>query len=144
MTGRSRIVVLAASLLAALVLAVAVPQAHAEYNGKYYFGCTYSWGSACFGPYQHLERLETLDPGAAYTYYRGQHTNNGYKDPIPDGHPRDGCAGVYNAPNQTYPWVCNWERAYEEPHQWGQPMIGTAVEYYNIAMYSYANGPYIG
>jgi hypothetical protein len=117
--------------------------AQAEYNGQYYYGCTYSWGAACVGPYQHLENVYTMDSDLAWATMAGRKPANGYKQAEEHaGESRDVCAS-YENPYGTVAaaWSCNWGGAYTEPHAWGYPTIGTVYEYYNISMYQWVNSP---
>lgn len=137
------------SLLALLIFTctlavVTMPAtAHAEYNGKYYWGCTYSWGNVCFSPYQHIKNIFTMDPEHAYFVEGSRETNNGYPRPKQyPGESRDVCGAVWNG-GQTVPWSCGWGTVWQEPEVWGESIIGGA-EYYDIALYQALNEPYIG
>ncbi|MFI4990906.1 MAG: hypothetical protein ACHQHO_08370 [Solirubrobacterales bacterium] len=129
--------VAAACLLAGAFAA----SAQAEYNGKYYSGCTYSWGAACIQPYQHVEDTLAMDPDHAYQMYGGAQRSNGYPAPVPDHIERDVCASVFSEPNKTlaYGWACAWGQAGEWPHLWGYAGLGTGQVYYNIALYETTN-----
>jgi hypothetical protein len=120
---------------------VALPTvAQAEYNGPYYLGCTYSWGSACYSPYQHAESVRAMDPDNAYYSYPGQATNNGYPKPKLDGIERTVCASLWANPNVTisYNWVCANGAAVAYPHNWGYPGLGGG-NYQSIALYEHTN-----
>lgn len=122
--------------------AFALPtSAQAEYNGYYYLGCTYSWGAGCLAPYQHIEDNLAMDPDHAYEYIPGNvKVSNGYPKPHKDNIERDVCSSVYaNSHELAYGWTCGWGAAIIYPHIWGYPGLGTAVEYYNIALYEYTN-----
>jgi hypothetical protein len=132
-----------APLVAVCVLAaVAAPTpAQAEYNGYYFAGCTYSWGSACYSPYQHVEDTVALDPDHALAYFYPAAISNGYPYPKHDGIERNVCSSVWSNPNVTitYGWACAWGSAAIYPHQWGYPGLGSGTPYYNIALYEYTN-----
>ena len=144
--ARATLAILATCTLGAVILpAVILPTAaQAEYNGAYYFGCTYSWGNVCFSPYQHIKNIFTMDSDHAYFTEHTRKTNNGY--PLPKQYPgesRDVCGAVWNEGRQTVPWSCGWGTVWQEPEAWGQSIIGGA-EYYQIALYQALNEPYIG
>jgi hypothetical protein len=107
-------------------------------SAEYYWGCTYSYGNACFSHHpEGINYLITMDPDkAGYSFGWGGITNNGYPGPKYDG--RERCVGSAIWDNgQVVPWVAAWGRVivtYPEAH-WGEGMIGTCVEYYEIALY---------
>ena len=140
--ARATLAILATCTLGAVILpAVILPTAaQAEYNGSYYWGCTYSWGNVCIGPYQHLENEFTMDPEEAHFAMGERKTNNGYPQPKQyPGESRDVCGAAENPLGvQSVPWSCGWTDVYSEQHAWGYPLIGGA-EYYQIALYQYIN-----
>jgi hypothetical protein len=113
--------------------AFAIP---ASAGAEYYWGCTYSWGSACFAPRAGgVNYLITQDPDHATEW--GVPPQNGYPKARWDGRERDVCGGVWNAQvGQNVPWSCSWgQNIYTFPMVGGQGMIGTGVQYYRIALY---------
>ncbi len=131
---------LAAALLAAAAFAAS---AHAQkfYGGEYWWGCTYTWGTACIEPHYEtrITYLRTMDPDNAAEWLP-QETENRYKAPHPDGIERCVAAAVWNG-GQTEPWVAGWGyAAYLLPSAPpGYGMVGSCQPYYGIALYQYVN-----
>jgi hypothetical protein len=126
--------VLLALSAVAVSAALAIP---ASAGAEYYWGCTYSWGSACFAPRSGgVNFLITQDPDHAGEW-GGVKPENGYPPPKWDGRERDVCGGVWNSQvGQNVPWSCTWgQNVYTFPYVSGQGMIGTAVAYYKIGLY---------
>lgn len=137
--------VLMAVAAATAVGAFAIP---ATASAEYYWGCTYSWGSVCFAPRSGgVNYLVTMDPDHARSLTGGAPTQNGYPRAREDNRERDVCGAVWNAQvGQSVPWSCSWgQNVYTFPLTGGQGMIGTAVQYYGIALYQVIdyseNGP---
>jgi hypothetical protein len=127
-----------AALSASMASAVSLVSTSSAQAEGYYWGCTYSWGNVCFGPNQGSHELLTMDQNDAYNIMQSRYTNNGYPRPS-NGHPdKDVCGGVWSdAENrQAVGWVCGWYAVSQSyPGLVGQPLIGTAVEYYGISLY---------
>ena len=80
-------------------------QAKKFYGGEYWWGCTYTWGTACIEPHYetNITYLRTMDPDNAAEWLP-QETENRYKAPHPDGSNGASAAAVWNG-GQTEPWV---------------------------------------
>lgn len=132
---------LAAALLATTAFA---GSAHAQkfYGGEYWWGCTYTWGTACIEPHYEtrITYLRSMDPDNAAAWLPGQETENRYKAPHPDGIERCVAAAVWNG-GLTEPWVAGWGyAAYLLPSAPpGYGMIGSCEPYYGIALYQMVN-----
>src|SRR4051794_14628299 len=100
------VIALAAALSATAAAALAGPaQAQKFYGGEFWWGCTYSYGTACIEPHYEtrISYLRTMDPDNAAAWLP-QETENRYKSPHADGIER--CVGhaIWNG-GQTQPWV---------------------------------------
>jgi hypothetical protein len=139
---RSRWVLAAVLCAVAASGAVAGPaQAKKFYGNEFWWGCTYSWGTACIEPHYEtsITFLRSMDPDNAHEWLP-QETENRYKAPVPDNIERCVGAAVWNG-SQTKPWVAGWGYV-DALYPGGTPgygMIGTCVAYYQIALYQYVN-----
>ncbi|MGO9487492.1 MAG: hypothetical protein ACLQBB_00510 [Solirubrobacteraceae bacterium] len=116
-------------------------QAQQFYGGEYWWGCTYSWGTACIEPHYEtaIHYLRSMDPDNAVQWLDAE-TENHYKAPKGDGIERCVAAAVWDG-GQTEPWVSGWGYVVAE-YPGGAPgygMIGSCAPYYGIALYQYVN-----
>ena len=140
--GRLRAAIAAGA--AALALGAAASgsaQAQQFYGGEYWWGCTYSWGTACIEPHYEpaIHYLRSMDPDDASQWLE-QETENRYKAPRRDEIERCVAAAVWDS-GQTEPWVAGWGYVVAT-YLNGAPgygMIGSCEPYYNIALYQYVN-----
>jgi hypothetical protein len=133
---KRRIALLAIAALAAMGGAVA---AATPASATYYWGCTYSWGHVCFENHAAaIYLLYTMDPDHAINDGFGAGVQNGYPNPKWDGRERCVAGAIWQNGAQVVPWSGAWGQAlvsYGPNGVWGQGMIGSCVEYQNIALY---------
>lgn len=138
---RRRVALTFATALLAAVAFAATAQAKQFYGGEYWWGCTYSWGTACFEPHYEtrITYLRTMDPDNA-SEWLPQETENRYKAPRRDGIERCVAGAIWDG-SQTEPWVEGWGyvSALYPSAPVGYGMIGSCVPYYSIALYQYVN-----
>jgi hypothetical protein len=129
---------IALAVITALAATGALASAAAPAQAQYYWGCTYSWGAPCFENHvAGINFLITMDPDHAVHNFANAPTNNGYKTPKYDGRERCVASAIWYNGRQVVPWVSNWGQTVVTYPEYitGQGLIGSCVEYYNIALY---------
>ena len=130
---------LVAALLAVLLtMLVAAATRPAPASAQWYWGCTYSWGSPCYGQQQWVDFLITQDPDHALKSWPGYPTQNGYKQPKHDGIERCVAGSIWGEIHgQEVPWVGGWGQVTQsyQTSYYGFPLIGSCAEYQKVALY---------
>jgi hypothetical protein len=89
----------------------------------YYWGCTASVGSSCWGKLMGVSTILGMDQNTA-NYYVERNPENGYPHPS-GGHPhRSVCINVWGGNQLLYPWNCASGSVAQNSGYYAEPMLG--------------------